>query len=279
VTWVNPTAADTQEREWVKEAIANSWQLAADITFTNWGKTTQSSRGIRIKISDQAPAVTKLGKHLDEDGEMMILNFTFNKWSPEMKGRRKDFIIAIAVHEFGHALGFAHEHNRKDCNVCDADEQGTTSDYFIPCDLNSVMNYCNPEYAGWGKLSHGDIIAVTTLYGKRKIRSSDLPDRSSLALAHISRELNDDEKVSRPGLKRFIQIYVSGDQKIMGDIASVTYALHPTFTQRFHRMTNADSNFGFGIYVWGIFEIQASVLFRDGTKKVLKRYLSFDKPK
>jgi hypothetical protein len=278
VTWINPTAADTQEREWVRQAIANSWQLAADITFSNWGKTTPSSRGIRIKISDQTPAVTKLGKRLNEEGEMMILNFTFNKWSPEMKSRRKDYIIATAVHEFGHALGFAHEHNRKDCHFCDIEPQGTTGDYFITtCDLNSVMNYCNPEYAGWGKLSHGDITAVTTLYGKRKIKPGDHPDRSSLALTHISRELTQEEKTSRPTLKRFIQIYLSGDRKAIDDVVSVTYALHPTFTQRYHRMTNDDSNFGFGIYVWGMFEIEASVLFRDGSTKELKRFLSFDK--
>jgi hypothetical protein len=279
VTWINPTAANAQEREWVKEAIANTWQLAADVMFTNWGKTTPTSRGIRIKISDETPRTTKLGKKLNEEGEMMILNFTFNNWSPEMKTSRKDYIIATAVHEFGHALGFAHQHNSRDCNVCEMEEQGTTADYFIPCDINSVMNYCNPEYAGWGKLSHGDIIAVTTLYGKRKLKASELPDRSSLTLAHISRELNEEEKMSRTGLKRFIQIYLTGDRKVMDDVVSVTYALHPTFTQRYHRMTNDDSNFGFGIYVWGMFEIQASVLFRDGSKKVLKRFLTFDKVK
>lgn len=280
VTWINPTEADAQERAWVQEAITNSWQLAGDIAFTNWGKTTISTRGIRIKISDETPRTTRLGKRLEEEGEMMILNFTFNNWSPEMKGRRKDYIIATAVHEFGHALGFAHQHNVKDCNVCDADPQGSTDDYFIPsCDINSVMNYCNPEYAGWGKLSHGDIVAVTTLYGKRKLKPSNIPDRSSLALTHISSELPQEEKPSRPGMKRFIQIYLTGDRKVMDDVVSVTYALHPTFTQQFHRMTNDESNFGFGIYVWGMFEIQASVLFRDGSEKVLKRYLEFNSVK
>jgi hypothetical protein len=53
----------------------------------------------------------------------MVLNFTFNNWSPIMKNRRKDYIIAIAVHEFGHAIGFSHEHNRKDCHFCDDDPQ------------------------------------------------------------------------------------------------------------------------------------------------------------
>jgi hypothetical protein len=275
VTWINPTEANVQERAWVKEAIANSWQLAADINFINWGKTTSSSKGIRIKISDETPRVTKLGKRLNEEGEMMVLNFTFNNWSPEMKARRKDYIIATAVHEFGHALGFAHVHNRKDCNVCDAEEQGTTADYFIPCDINSVMNYCNPEYAGWGKLGHEDITAVTTLYGKRKVPG--VASKADLTITHISRTLTDDEKVTRPTLKRFIQIYVSADRNTMDNIVSVTYALHPTFTQRYHRMTNDDSNFGFGIYVWGMFEIQASVLFKDGSKKVLKRFLEFNK--
>ncbi|MCC6307227.1 MAG: hypothetical protein IT248_01940 [Chitinophagaceae bacterium] len=278
VSWENPNDKNKMEREWVKTAIKNSWEKYADIEFTGWGTSTANSRGIRIRISDDSygPHVKFLGNQLDGLENGMVLNFTFNNWSPTMKNRRKDYIIAIAVHEFGHALGFSHEHNRKDCHFCDDDPQGSDGDYYITtCDLYSVMNYCNPSYSNWGKLSAGDIIGVTTLYGKKQSTITPSVDKA-VTIAHTFRDLTEEEQTQKPNLKKFIKIYVSGSATALNSIQNVTYELHPSFTNRYISANEAGSNFGVGIYVWGMFEIKATIKFKDGTQKIVSHYLSFD---
>jgi hypothetical protein len=79
---------------------------------------------------------------------------------------RESCIRSIAVHEFGHAIGFAHEQNRNDTpGECAEKPQGPNGDVMLtPWDLHSVMNYCNPVYNNNGVLSDDDIISVNKIY-------------------------------------------------------------------------------------------------------------------
>jgi hypothetical protein len=167
VCWENPSLYDNVQRQWVRDAVARTWEANSGVRFTGWGTCATTSSGVRINISDVGPHVKALGNGLGGRAQGMVLNFTFANWSPSCANDRKFCIDAIAVHEFGHALGYAHEQNRPDRpSTCTEPAQGSSGDWLIgPWDLSSVMNYCNPAWNGNGNLSATDIQGAKITYG------------------------------------------------------------------------------------------------------------------
>ncbi|QRO02689.1 VCBS repeat-containing protein [Archangium violaceum] len=151
----------------MQDAAEGTWGRVSAVDFVGWGACTSTSRGIRINVADTGPHVKQLGSRLDGYVNGMELNFTFANWSPVCQSQREFCIRAIAVHEFGHALGFAHEQNRPDRpSTCTEPPQGSNGNLMIGAwDLQSVMNYCNPAWNGNGQLSATDIAGVVQLYG------------------------------------------------------------------------------------------------------------------
>jgi hypothetical protein len=83
---------------------------------------------------------------------------------------------SVAVHEFGHALGFSHEHaNPKCCQPNDRggsdiiDPQSDDWIVFDRCDESSVMSYCNQKYSNHGVLSEVDILLASQVYGSKDV--------------------------------------------------------------------------------------------------------------
>jgi hypothetical protein len=176
VCWENPSSQYEAKMQEVRNTIAATWHQASRIDFVGWEKCADINRGIRILIDDSGPVTKKIGQLLEEKNQNgvlagikngMVLNLTFMNWGHNYcQQNLTNCIKAVAVHEFGHGLGFVHEQNRPDAPG-ECLKAGPYGDHLLtPYDKASVMNYCNLSFNNGGKLSQMDISGVQQVYGK-----------------------------------------------------------------------------------------------------------------
>jgi hypothetical protein len=184
--WVNPDEhIDLQIR--VRQILRETWESYANISFTGtepslpfgglWASCANTpSRHVGVTFSE---AADYRGNTAGGGANGALVTLIADR---ALDDNYKRFRYEV-IHEFGHALGFAHEMQRPDnwngdtAYQCGGD--GTDSGnyarvtgglYLTPTyDVNSIMNYCNP--VGFPQdLSLGDISGVRAVCGRRDIK-------------------------------------------------------------------------------------------------------------
>jgi hypothetical protein len=180
VCWDTP--GDDEAKALVRDSVVGSWGTAAALDFVGWERCSSDGADLRVTFADENPRVQDFGNRLKGMRGGILLNATFVQWGSDCQTSWHACVIAGAIHEFGHALGFLHEQDRADApGECGLLTDTPTADSTVlgAYDAMSIMNYCNPEFFTRPHLSDGDVEGVRRVYGARA--TTDVSDRCSFS--------------------------------------------------------------------------------------------------
>jgi hypothetical protein len=176
-------------RKRIRAAVEDTWGRYSSIGFTGWGNCPTTTvggmvgqHGIFIEPSTGASS-SYTGKQFTAQNQpiptLMSLNFNAPVASLCDIGpggnSNDDCVTWTAIHEFGHALSFKHEHARHDFQECTMsrlnpgglfnDKRSGGGVALTTYDGASVMNYCAPNGNGAGQLTWKDVAGLQSVYG------------------------------------------------------------------------------------------------------------------
>jgi hypothetical protein len=186
VCWQTP--GFDAEKTLVREAVERSWGLNSRLVFAGWEDcAADSPPGIRITVENGMGTDDRYGYPRqvgglgpDADGNVDLrLTFDFMAASSPFDycpGAVDSCITRSAIHEFGHALGFAHTRDQPSLTLnCptqpnwwrdfDADLSGALE--LGPPDPLSVMGACEENYFAVEELTPNDIFYLQVSYARK----------------------------------------------------------------------------------------------------------------